>query len=106
VNTIELENILAWVSEEVEPELQLSTLRAFIFVATREKCTQSDVEHHLQTTNGSASRNVSFWTDRRADRKPGKDFIMRQEDDYDRRYKVLTLTRKGKAFWEKMKEQM
>lgn len=89
---------------EVDTELQLQTLRCFLFVAARGTCSQKDLELSLGLTNASASRNISYWTDRRFDRKPGKGFIERVEDDYDRRFKTLTLTKKGKDFLAKLRE--
>lgn len=88
---------------EVDNELQIQTLRAFLFVAHRGTCTQKDVELALKYTNSSASRNISYWTALRFDKREGKDFIIRLEDPSDRRYKVLTLTKKGKEFLEKIR---
>ena len=101
-----LVGLLDWIAQEVSPEVQLSTLRAFIFVATRGKCTQKDVELHLGTTGASASRNISYWTERRFDREPGMGFIRREEDEFDRRIKSLTLTKSGLAFYSKLKEKI
>lgn len=91
------------ISKNIDPELQLQTLRAFLFVAQRGSCTQKDVEMALGISNASASRNVSYWTDRRFDRKPGLGFVERVEDDHDRRFKALKLTPKGKAFYEQLR---
>lgn len=91
-------------AKDVDSELQLQTLRCFLFVASRGTCSQRDLEISLKLTNASASRNISYWTDRRFDRRPGKDFIERVEDEYDRRFKVLTLTKKGKEFLNKLRE--
>jgi DNA-binding MarR family transcriptional regulator len=87
---------------KVDPEIQLQTILAFLYVARREKCTQKDVELELGMTNAAASRNISYWTDRRFDRKPGVGFIDRKEDDQDRRFKQLQLTARGQSFYEKI----
>lgn len=101
INT--LSNLLEYLSKNVDSELQLQTLRAFLFVAQRGKCSQKDVEIELGISNASASRNVSYWTDRRFDRREGMGFIERVEDDYDRRYKALKLTDKGRNFYDKLR---
>ena len=101
-----LNNLLEWIAQEIEPDIQLGTLRAFLFVAERGACKQNEVEQHLKSTNASTSRNISYWTDRRFDRKPGKNFIKREEDDYDRRMRNLTLTKKGQAFYDQLKERL
>ena len=87
----------------IDAELQLQTLRAFLFVAHRGSCNQKDVEVALKTTNASASRNISYWTERRFDKKEGKGYIARVEDPSDRRYKILTLTRSGKEFFDRIR---
>lgn len=103
MSTMTLSAYCDFLSDEVDQELQLQTLRVFLFVAHRGSCTQKELELGLQITNGSASRNVSYWTDLRFDKKPGKGFIMRVEDPQDRRYKILTLTKSGREFWERFK---
>ena len=103
MNIVMFNRALELIASEVDADIQIQTVRAFLFVAMRGSCTQKDVEMELQTNNASASRNVSYWTDRRFDRKPGMGFIMRVEDAHDRRFKVLTLTKKGLAFVEKLK---
>ena len=99
-----LSKALEYLSVNVDSELQLQTLRAFLFVAQRGGCTQKDVEIGMGVTNASASRNISYWTDRRYDRKPGLGFIDRVEDDYDRRLRNLKLTPDGKEFFEKLRK--
>lgn len=99
-------NALEYASEEVSPEMTLHALRTFIFVAMRGKCAQKEVEKYLNCANATASRNVSFWTNRKFDRSPGPDFITRVEDDYDRRMKMLTLNKRGQAFYEKLKTRL
>lgn len=86
----------------IDPELQIQTIRVFLFVAIKGSCVQKDVETGLGMTNPSASRNVSYWTDLRFDKKAGKGFISRHDDVSDRRHKVLMLTKKGKEFYEKV----
>lgn len=103
MNTLALEALLAYVSKEVDPELQFQTFRCFLFVAHRGSCTQKDVEEGLGVSNASASRNISYWTQQRFDRKPGKGFIMRVEDPNDRRYRVLTLTKQGRDFFHELR---
>jgi DNA-binding MarR family transcriptional regulator len=99
-------NILDLLAKEVSPELQIQTLRTFLFIASRGECTQKDVEHNLNLTGGSVSRNVSYWTERRYDREKGMGFIDRVEDDYDRRLRKLTLSKEGQKFYNKLKDKL
>lgn len=95
---------LELITTEIDPDIQVSTVKAFLVVAMRGSCTQKDVEVELNATNATASRSISYWTDRKADRKPGLNFILRLEDPHDRRFKTLTLTKKGQAFLEKLRK--
>ena len=98
-----LNKAISHISKHIDNELQLQTLRAFLFIAQRGNCTQKDVETELGITNASASRNVSYWTDRRFDRRPGMGFVERVEDQYDRRFKTLKLTPRGRYFYEELR---
>lgn len=98
-----LSKTLNYISNEIDSELQIQTLQTFLFIALRSSCGQKDIETHFGMSNASASRNVSYWTDRRFDRKPGFGFVERVEDSYDRRYKNLSLTDKGAAFFDRLK---
>lgn len=84
--------------QKVSPTMQLSTLQVLIFVWQRGSTTQKAIEDELGMTNGSASRNVAYWTTRRADRSEGPGFIETYPDDFDRRFNHVRLTRKGEAF--------
>ena len=98
----ELDKALELISSEVGPEVQVQTVRILLFIAARGSCNQKDIERELNMTNASASRNVSYWTDRKADRQKGMEYVSRTEDPYDRRYKILTLSLKGKDFMERL----
>jgi len=104
MNVITLARAMDVLAAEVDPDIQVQTVRALLVVVVRGSCTQKEVETELGSTNASTSRNISYWTEMRFDKKPGMGFIMRLEDPQDRRYKMLTLTKKGQAFIEKIRE--
>ncbi|CAB4125035.1 MarR Transcriptional regulators [uncultured Caudovirales phage] len=99
-------NVLEFVGRETHQEVTLLTLRTFLYIAQRGVCFQREIEHYLGLSNATASRNVSYWTERRFDRNPGLGFVARTEDDYDRRQKNLTLTKTGRAFYAKLKAEL
>lgn len=101
VDLNELRNALETFAE-IDNEMQLPTMLTFLFVASRGSCTQKEIEETLKFTNAGASRNVSYWTIRRFDKRPGIGFFNRQEDDNDRRYKLISLTPKGQAFYARL----
>ena len=98
-----LSQVLKLIGKELDYDVPYPALQVFLYVAKHQGCQQKDVEENLGLTNASASRNVSIWTDRRADRRPGFGFITRDFDPYDQRYRVLNLTEAGKAFYEKIR---
>ena len=99
-------NLLEWISLETVEEIQLNTLRTFLFVASRGKVGQKEIEQSLGASGASASRNIAYWTKRRFDKKPGLDFLARVEDENDRRNNVIMLTKKGEAFYERLKDKL
>lgn len=104
VDLAALNRALKLVSSEVSGDIQAHTLRTFALVAAAgdSGITQQELESELGLSNAATSRNVSYWTYLRADKRPGPDFIRRHEDPMDRRTRILTLTEKGKAFHEKL----
>lgn len=90
---------------KVDPELQLNTLLVFLYVAQRGVCTQKDVELHFGMNNATASRNVAYWTEHKRYEQAGQGFVKREEDPKDRRYKLLSLTPKGKRFYDTIRSK-
>ena len=90
---------------DINPEMQLNTLLTFLFVAQRGSCNQKDLEVALGLSNATASRNVSYWTDSKRYGVDGVGFIDRVEDPQDRRYKLLTLSAKGRKFYQKIRDK-
>jgi len=103
-STLTLEAQLSFICDEVGREVPLQTIRTFLFVAHVGSCNQKQIEEALELTNASASRNVSFWTNIRFDHKPGMNFIARVEDPNDRRYRILTLTKTGRDFMDRLRK--
>lgn len=88
---------------KVNPEINATAILIFLFVAQRGICTQKDVEVNLGLSNATASRAVSWWTTFKRRGEEGVGYIERMEDPRDRRYKLLQLTKTGKAFYETLR---
>ena len=99
-------NIIKEIGDDTTHEMTLLAMRTFFFIAARGCCIQRDVEEYLQVSGATASRNVSYWTDRKFDRSEGFGFIQRVENVYDRRQRDLSLTKKGKVFYAKFQGMM
>ena len=87
----------------IQPDMQLTTLRTFLFVAQRGKCNQADIEQYLGVSRAAVSRNVDYWTNVKFDGREGINFICREEDPDDRRNKIVKLTERGKTFYERLR---
>jgi DNA-binding MarR family transcriptional regulator len=87
----------------LDPEMQIPAMLAFLYIAHLGRCSQKDLEVALGFSNAAASRNVSYWTHRRFDRRPGHDMVERHEDPFDRRLKALALNNRGKMFFAKLR---
>jgi DNA-binding MarR family transcriptional regulator len=91
------------VFKKISPDMQISTLLTFLYVARRGRCYQKDIEIELGLSNAAASRNISYWTDQKYYGRPGFGLLRREEDPRDRRNKMIVLTDKGRAFYESMR---
>lgn len=81
---------------KLDPEMQMQTAQAFIYVAIHPGTTMKQLGDALGISQASCSRNIaalSKW--HRLDR-PGHDLVVAQEDPAERRRKIVTLTPKGK----------
>ncbi len=90
--------------QQIDPAMPLSALQAFVWVAMNEGHHQYDLEQYLGTTNATASRSIQWWSDWKSfkDGKKGPGFIESYPDPADKRYRVVRLTKKGRAFWEQL----
>lgn len=99
-------NLLKWLKNDFDGQMSVDMLLTFLFVATKGDCTQNELEDELGYTNSGASRNVSWWTHRTFNKRPGKDFIRREIDPDDMRFRRLELTKKGREFYAALQERM
>ncbi len=88
---------------EISPHLTAAHIRTFLFVAERGICTQKDLELGLGMLNSGASRNVAFWV---GNSKIGTSapvpFLRSEVDPENRRFRLLSTTAKGRAFYKKI----
>lgn len=80
----------------IDPEMSISCALALLYCD--EETTQRDVETRLGLSNASASRNVSFWSEWKKYQVAGQNMITQTVDPQDRRYRLVELNPKGKAF--------
>lgn len=85
------------VVREFDPEMPAQTLMAFLYVANNPGMTMRDLETKLNSTSATTSRIVSRLSEWEKPKVPGLNWINREENPADRRYKIVTLTIKGRT---------
>lgn len=90
------------------PEMQIQTLFVLLTIADMEPkpVRQADLQVATSMTGGSLSRNVSILDDWSWQRRPGLKLVESYPDLMDRRHRLVTLTRKGKALVRQLQEAL
>lgn len=89
---------------ELDTTMQISNMLTFLYVARRGVCSQKDIELALGLSNAAASRNISYWCERKRYGVEGHGFIHREMDPKDNRQKLLSLTDEGKVFYDSLRQ--
>lgn len=92
--------------KEVDQEMTLAAMLTFLYAVERDGQTgnQREIDLRLDMTGATASRSISHFLDYKRPRVPGLGMLESIPDPEDRRYKMITLTRKGLTFTENLKE--
>lgn len=92
--------------KEVDPDITLPSILAFLYYVERdnEPGNQYAMEQRLDMSGATASRATAHWLKWKRPRHPGQDMLESIPDPEDRRYKMITLNRRGLMFAEKIKE--
>lgn len=101
-NTIGLKGVLEQFYT-LYPAMPLTYILTFIWVSENEGKHQYDLEQYLGLSNATASRCIKWWghwKDKKKQTK-GLEFIESYPDPADERYRVVMLTKSGKAFYER-----
>ena len=93
---------------EVDPTISLPSILAYLYYLDddNQSGNRSRVEQRLSLSNATASRATLYWADYKAKRAPGKGFLEQAPDPDDRRYQIITLTRKGLEFAQDLNEAL
>ena len=92
--------------KKIDPDITLPSMLAFLYYVERdaEPSNQHAMEQRLNMSTATASRATSHWMKWKRPRHPGLDMQESIPDPEDRRYKMITLNRRGLEFAEKIKE--
>jgi DNA-binding MarR family transcriptional regulator len=92
--------------KEIDPDITLPSMLTFLYAVERDgqSGNQFEVDQRLDMSGATASRAVAHWLDFKRPRVPGLDMLVSSPDPEDRRYKMLTLNRKGLDFVKSLEE--
>ncbi len=86
--------------------MTLFQMHAFLIAATNEGQTQKWIEEKLNTSNATASRTLAKWFDYERPGKPGFGLLRTEVDPSDRRYRIVSLTPRGRQFLDKVRTKL
>ena len=78
------------------PEMPAQAVAIFLMAVMNEGCTMKQLSEWTGTSQASVSRNVAMLGKWHRLHKPGLGLMTAEEDPYERRRKVVTLTHKGR----------
>lgn len=92
--------------KDVDPDITLPSMLTFLYAVERdgEAGNQDAITQRLDMSGATASRSVAHWLNFKRPRVAGLGMLESIPDPEDRRYRMITLTRKGLDFAEKIKE--
>lgn len=91
---------------KIEPDITITSMLALLYVNEKDgqSGNQTYVSSQLKMTGATASRAISYWAPYKSPRVKGQDMLESIPDPVNRRYRQVTLTRKGLDFIGKLKE--
>ena len=90
----------------IDPDITLPSMLAFCYYVERDGQSQNqyEIEQRLAMSGATASRATAHWFQWKRPRHAGLNMMDSIPDPEDRRYKMITLNRRGMDFVEKIKE--
>ena len=94
----------------LDPCMPIQTVAAFLFVANndelKKRTTMTDIAKELDFQAATITRNVSNLSEWTYQKEKGLGLVKMDYDPMDQRIKLVTLTGKGRAFVETLKEKL
>ncbi len=90
----------------VDPDITLPSMLTFLYAVERdgEAGNQFAIDQRLDMSGATASRAIAHWLNFKRPRVAGLDMLESIPDPEDRRFKMITLNRRGLDFANKIKE--
>ena len=92
--------------KDIDPDITLPSMLAFVYAVERDAQSgnQYEIDMRLDMSGATASRAIAHWLDYKRPRVAGLNMLESQPDPEDRRYKMITLNRRGLDFAKKLEE--
>lgn len=87
------------------PDIPLTVIRAFLYIAMRDGCHMQALEEDLKMGTASGSRNTDWLSLWKRDRTRGFGLIIKFKDPANRRRSMLRLSVKGKKLVTRIKDE-
>lgn len=92
--------------KKVDPDITLPSMLTFLYALERDgqAGNQFEIDKRLNMSGATASRAIAHWLDFKRPRVPGLGMLESIPDPEDRRFKMISLNRKGLNFAKKIEE--
>lgn len=92
--------------KKIDPDITLPSMLTFLYIVERDgqAGNQSAIDQRLDMSGATASRAIAHWLDFKRPRVPGLNMLESIPDPEDRRYKMITLNRRGLDFVKRIEE--
>lgn len=92
--------------KKIDPDITLPSMLTFLYTVERDgqAGNQFEIDQRLNMSGATASRAIAHWLDFKRPRVAGHNMMVSTPDPEDRRFKMITLSRKGLDFVDKIKE--
>jgi len=92
--------------KRIDPDITLPSMLTFLYAVERDgqAGNQFEIDQRLDMSGATASRAIAHWLDYKRPRVAGLNMVESIPDPEDRRYKVITLNRRGLDFAAKIEE--
>jgi len=92
--------------KQVDPDITLPSMLTFLYAVERDgqAGNQFAIDQRLDMSGATASRAIAHWLDYKRPRVAGLNMLESTPDPEDRRYKMITLNRRGMDFAAKIED--
>ena len=106
-SSVEIRTVIRVLEEfkKIDPDITLPSMLAFLYAAEQDNRSgnQYGIDQRLNMSGATASRAIAHWLDYKRPRVAGHNMMESTPDPEDRRFKMITLNRRGLLFIEKIR---